>query len=126
MKGFRLIWQDFAVFISFIGNLGARYITIAVSTTLKGYDLSVAQASVSEANPIQRFLMEYQSLQAVTTFAIYGLIFACYFLLRRNYFKNPKSEGQRLVLDAFTLVLLMIFIGDFLNDLAILIGIFVH
>lgn len=122
---FRLLWQDFAVAISFIANIAAKYTTIAVETKLSNYVGSVTSVA-AETNPLQKFLTAYGSLSAVATFATYGLIFAAYLLLRRNMLNKAKDQSQRLALDAFTLVLFFIFFFDALNDLSILAGILIH
>ena len=113
----KLALADAAIALSFAFNLGARYLTIFLSTTLTAY---VASANSIESNPARGLILA-QNWMALAFLAItFAMLFGFYFYLRKRKDVNQAWEFAYI---NYTMVIFMLFMMDFLNDAVIVAGI---
>ena len=103
-------WRDWLVVSSIGFNVGARFLTIYLTTSIPTLG---ATAAGLESNPIERLLQSMALLQLVGTAVIYGLLISMYLFVRKKW--GSGSTATNLLVATFFMLSLM----DFSNDLAV-------
>ena len=116
----RFVWNDALLVISFMLNLGARALTIIVTSTIGAY---TATANVLESNPSHALLLTSSLISFGLLGIEYAFFTAFYIYMRRHRGESDKGEFMFLL---FTLLIFFVFMMDFANNFFAYLGITIN
>jgi hypothetical protein len=119
----KLLWLDYLVILSILLSIGAHAFTIIVTTNV--HTLAATSANL-EANPVNRYLENFNYLQFILDPISYALIISVYLFLRHKWLHTRQSLLKIELHWALYFMVLFIFIAsfnDFINDLAVVISV---
>ena len=116
----RLILQDYALMVAIGLNMATHFLTnFAVSTI----QTATASANAIETNPVVKAQSQSYLLQTIFLALMYALITALYLYMRRN---RGQSNSNNFTFNLYTLMILILWATDFMQDLGIVFGLILH
>ena len=119
---FKPIPADYAMVIALILFLSCHTIThyLISSYTTTAEKLGIAEEIVMnfEANIFARYILNVEALALIYSYVIMpGLLFGFYAMIRYKY------QEKREIINAFAVAIMVMAIGNFLNDFSVLLGV---
>ena len=116
----KILWQDVVVVLGFLLYFASGFATNYIISSLSGLGEAALNA---EMNPIVRSALNIAYGIVMVQFIGVAFLGGFYYLLRRKVVKNPTESNIQL-LSFYTISMTLIFAQLFMNDIPIMMKVF--